>query len=164
MGADAAKQRSLASHLPLNDEKCVHMSFGGDSANAYVVHGENEPEDITRIAAQKDLVIWLSLKMSFALHHEKSAQKASAVLRMIRCTFFRIIRMNFQLLHGAHVKPLLEYANQVVYPGHNKDLAIIERVQRAATKLVACLKSVDYEHIWWCLTSFRRSIVACNGT
>ncbi|GAA47728.1 leucine-rich repeat-containing protein 67 [Clonorchis sinensis] len=67
MDVDAAKQWSLDWHLSLNDEKCVHISFGGDSANAYVVHG------------------------------------------------------------------------------HTKDVTLIERVQRTATKIVAGFKSVDNE-------------------
>ncbi|GAA49998.1 hypothetical protein CLF_103906 [Clonorchis sinensis] len=55
MDVNAAKQRSLDRHLPLNDEKCVHMSFGGNSVNALVVHGGNGSEDVTRIDAKKDL-------------------------------------------------------------------------------------------------------------
>ncbi|GAA57628.1 hypothetical protein CLF_112988 [Clonorchis sinensis] len=143
--ADAAKQWSLDWYLPLNDEKCVHMSFGGDSANSFVMHGEKGPEDITRIDAKKDLGIWLSPNLSFSLHLEKSAQKAFAVLRMIRRTFSRITRTDFQILYGACVGPLLEYANPVVYSGRTKDVILIERVQRAATKMVAGLKSMDYE-------------------
>ncbi|KER29848.1 hypothetical protein T265_03641 [Opisthorchis viverrini] len=64
---------------------------------------------------------------------------------MIRRTFSRITRMNFQILYGAYVRPLLEYANQVFYSGRTKDFTLIERVQRAATRMVAGLKSVDYE-------------------
>ncbi|KER19709.1 hypothetical protein T265_15470, partial [Opisthorchis viverrini] len=52
---------------------------------------------------------------------------------------------DFQILYGAYVRPLLECANQVVYSGRTKDVTLIERVQRAATKMVAGLKSVDYE-------------------
>ncbi|GAA53227.1 hypothetical protein CLF_109804 [Clonorchis sinensis] len=83
--------------------------------------------------------------MSFSLHVEKSAQKAFAVLRMIRRNFSRITRTDFQILYGAYVRPLLEYANPVVYSGRTKDVILIERVQRAATKMVAGLKSMDYE-------------------
>ncbi|GAA51962.1 ATP-binding cassette transporter [Clonorchis sinensis] len=83
--------------------------------------------------------------MSFSLHHEKPAQKAFAVLRMIRRTFSRVTRMDFQILYGAYVRPLLEHANQVVYSGRTKDVILIERVQRAATKMVAGLKSMDHE-------------------
>ncbi|KER32541.1 hypothetical protein T265_01417 [Opisthorchis viverrini] len=145
MDVDAAKQWSLDWHLPLNDEKCVHISFRGDSANAFVMHGENEPEKITRIDVKKDLGIWVSSNLSFSLHHEKSAQKAFAILRMIRRTFSRITRMDFQILYGAYVGPLPEYANQVVYSGRTKDVTLIRSVQRAATRMVAGLKSVDYE-------------------
>ncbi|GAA50336.1 hypothetical protein CLF_104387 [Clonorchis sinensis] len=92
--------------------------------------------------------IWVSgslQNLSFSLHLEKSAQKAFAVLRMIRRTFSRITRTDFQILYGAYVRPLLEYANPVVYSGRTKDVILIERVQRAATKMVAGLKSMDYE-------------------
>ncbi|GAA57787.1 hypothetical protein CLF_113196 [Clonorchis sinensis] len=83
--------------------------------------------------------------MSFSLHHEKSAQKAFALLRMIRRTFSRITHTDFQILYGAYVRPLPEYANPVVYSRCTKDVILIERVQRAATKMVAGLKSMDYE-------------------
>ncbi|GAA56148.1 hypothetical protein CLF_110121 [Clonorchis sinensis] len=83
--------------------------------------------------------------MSFSLHLEKSAQKAFAVLRMIRRTFSRITRTDFQMPYGAYVRPLFEYANPIIYSGRTKDVIIIERVQRAATKMVAGPTSVDYE-------------------
>ncbi|GAA53682.1 hypothetical protein CLF_110774 [Clonorchis sinensis] len=145
MDIDVIKLWSWDWHLPPNDEKCVRVSFGGDSVNGLVMHGENRPGDITRIDAKMDLGICLSLSRSFPLHHEKSAQKAFAVLRMIRRTFSRIIHMDFQVLYGAHVRSLLEYANQVVYSGRTKDVILIELVQRSAMKMVADPKSVDYE-------------------
>ncbi|GAA48531.1 HEAT repeat-containing protein 6 [Clonorchis sinensis] len=117
------------------------MSFGGDSAKSFVMHGEKGPEDITRMDAKKDLGIWLSPNLSFSLHLEKSAQKAFAVLRMIRRTFSRITHTGFQILYGAYVRPLPEYANPVVYSGRTKNVILIERVQR----MVAGLKSMDYE-------------------
>ncbi|GAA54531.1 hypothetical protein CLF_103564 [Clonorchis sinensis] len=63
---------------------------------------------------------------------------------MIRCILSRITRMNFQIFCGNYVNPLLEYANQVLCSGRKKDVLPIECVQRAFTKLVAGLKSVDY--------------------
>ncbi|GAA52633.1 F-box protein 8 [Clonorchis sinensis] len=73
---------------------------------------------------------------------KKSAQKAFAVLRMIRRTFSRITRTDFEMLYGAYVRPLLEYANPFVYSGRTKDVILIERVQRAATKKNYC-RSTD---------------------
>ncbi|GAA56098.1 hypothetical protein CLF_109900 [Clonorchis sinensis] len=132
MDVNASKQWSLDWHLSLNDEKCVHLPFGGDSASTFVANEENGPEDITRMDA-------------FSLHHEKSAQKAFTVLRMIRRTFSRFTRMDFQIPYRAYVRPPLEYANQVVYSGRKKDVALVERVQRVATKISAGLKSMGYE-------------------
>ncbi|GAA48379.1 hypothetical protein CLF_101533 [Clonorchis sinensis] len=109
----------------------------------FIMHGEKGPEDITRIYAKKDLGIWLSPNMSSSLHLEKSAQNAFAVLRMIRRTFSRITRTDFQILYGAHVRPLFEYANPVVYSGRTKDVILVERVQRTATKMVAGLGFMD---------------------
>ncbi|GAA52083.1 hypothetical protein CLF_107316 [Clonorchis sinensis] len=83
--------------------------------------------------------------MSFSMHFGKSTQKAFAVLRMIRHPFSRITRMDFQMLYGAYVRPLIEYADPVVYSGRTKDVVLIERVQRAATKMFAGLKAVDYK-------------------
>ncbi|KER26507.1 LOW QUALITY PROTEIN: hypothetical protein T265_13974 [Opisthorchis viverrini] len=75
----------------------------------------------------------------------KSAQKAFSILRKIRRTISRITRMDFQILYEAYVRPLLEYANQVFYSGRAKDVTLIERFQRAATRMVAGIKSVDYK-------------------
>ncbi|GAA47560.1 mitochondrial folate transporter/carrier [Clonorchis sinensis] len=93
----------------------------------------------------KNLSIRPSSNKSFSLHLEKSTQKSFAVLWMIRRNFSRITCMDFQILHWAYITPPLEHANQVVYSGRTKDLTLIERVQRAATKMVVGLKSVDYE-------------------
>ncbi|KER25013.1 hypothetical protein T265_07464 [Opisthorchis viverrini] len=98
-----------------------------------------------QIDAKKDLGIWVSSNLSFSLHHEKSAQKAFSILWMIRRTFSRITRINFQILYGAYVRPLLGYANQGVYSGCTEDVTLIGRVQRATTRMIASLKSVDYE-------------------
>ncbi|GAA54286.1 hypothetical protein CLF_113563 [Clonorchis sinensis] len=83
--------------------------------------------------------------MSFPLHHEKSAQKAFVVLRIIRCTFSRITLMDLQILYGAYVRMHLEYANQNVHPGRREDVTLIERIEQAATKMVAGPKSAGCE-------------------
>ncbi|GAA47250.1 hypothetical protein CLF_100131 [Clonorchis sinensis] len=78
-----------------------------------------------------------------SLHHEGSARKVFAVLLVIRRNLCRITRMDLQILYGAYVRSLLEYANQVVHSGRKKDVILIERVKRANAKMTAGLKSVD---------------------
>ncbi|GAA51907.1 serine/threonine-protein kinase VRK1 [Clonorchis sinensis] len=124
------------------------MSFGGVSANSIDLHDEKGPEDIARVNAKKNMGIWLSSNTSFSLRHEKLAEKAFDIPRMIRHTFSRITRIHFQIPYGAYARPLLGYANQVFYSGRTKCVNLIQRVQRAATKMVAGLKSVDYETLF----------------
>ncbi|GAA52677.1 hypothetical protein CLF_108602 [Clonorchis sinensis] len=123
--------------------KCIYMTSRGDSANPFAVHDENGPEDITGIDAKMYSGIWISSNMFFSLHYEKSAPKAFAVIRMIWRTFPRITRMTFRTLYRTFGRPLLEYANNVVYSRRNKEMLTVERVQRAVTKMVADPKSVD---------------------
>ncbi|GAA51474.1 hypothetical protein CLF_106227, partial [Clonorchis sinensis] len=52
-----------------------------------------------------------------------------AVLLIIRRTFSRITRMDFRELYGTYVRPLLEYANKVVYSGRTKNITRIEHFQ-----------------------------------
>ncbi|GAA52687.1 hypothetical protein CLF_108628 [Clonorchis sinensis] len=54
-------------------------------------------------------------------------------------------RTDFQVIYGDCIRPLLEYANQVVLTGRNRDLTLIERVPRALTKMVPGPKSLGYE-------------------
>ncbi|KER23738.1 hypothetical protein T265_08429 [Opisthorchis viverrini] len=121
------------------------MSFRGESANAFFMHVEERPENLMRIDAKMDLGNCVSSNLSFSLSRQKSAQNAFAILRLIRRTFSRITRMDFQILYGAYFRPLLKYANQVGYSGCTKNVTLIDRVQRAATRMFAGLKSVDYE-------------------
>ncbi|GAA53666.1 hypothetical protein CLF_110738 [Clonorchis sinensis] len=59
--------------------------------------------------------------------------------QMIRRTFSRITRTDFQILYGAYARPLLENANHVVYSGRTKGVTLVGCVQRAATKVVMAL-------------------------
>ncbi|GAA57592.1 hypothetical protein CLF_112941 [Clonorchis sinensis] len=65
----------------LKETSYIPATHFENAANVFVMHGEGGSEHITRTGAKKDLDIWLSSKMSFSQHHEKSAQKAFAVLR-----------------------------------------------------------------------------------
>ncbi|GAA56387.1 pol-related protein [Clonorchis sinensis] len=97
--------------------------------------------DLVRTPEDKDH----STALSFSLHREKSSQKMVAALWMTSGTFSRFTRMDFQMLRGAYVRSVLEYADQVLYSLRKKDVTLTERVQRAARKSIAGLKSEDYE-------------------
>ncbi|GAA49898.1 hypothetical protein CLF_103756 [Clonorchis sinensis] len=66
-------------------------------------------------------------------------------MQMIRRTFSRITCLEFQILYGTYLTRLLEYPNEVFYSGRKIEVILIERIQRAATNVVAGLKSVDHK-------------------
>ena len=72
----------------------------------------------------------------FSSPQHRGKKKGFGVLNLIKRTFPKISRTDFQLLYGVYVRPLLEYASQVTASGRTKDVLVIERVQRAATRLV----------------------------
>ncbi|VDP77820.1 unnamed protein product [Echinostoma caproni] len=51
----------------------------------------------------------------------------------------------FRLLYASHVRPRLEYFGAAAYPCTAGDLAKLERVQHAATRLVVGLRGISYE-------------------
>ena len=129
--------------LPLNFEKCVHMAFGGESGNHFTISGSSETR-IASVTTKKELGVLFTSSLSFSDHHLAAAKKGFAVLAMIKRTFPRIQARDFHTLYGVYVRPLLEYASQVVHSGLCKDALAIERVQRRATKLVCGLRNIDY--------------------
>ncbi|GAA47224.1 hypothetical protein CLF_100102 [Clonorchis sinensis] len=130
---------TLTKHFPL----VFRQSFNEATIPSPWKEASVAPTYKTGIRLSPGIYRHISLTSMPCKHHEKSAQEALATLLMVRRTFSRITRMNFQLLYGAYVRPLLEHANQVVYSGRTKDTTLIGCVQRAATKIVAGLKPVD---------------------
>jgi len=68
-----------------------------------------------------------------------------SVLGMIKRTFSTLNKETFLTLYSTYIKPHLEHCIQVWAPYFNKDIDILEKVQRRATKLVWCTKNLSYE-------------------
>jgi hypothetical protein len=131
-------------NLPINPSKCLHMTFGKEVPHTFSLPPPNNSH-ISHTNLTKDLGVWLSNNLSFSTHHATVAKQAFKVLHMIRRTFPHIDVADFAFLYGTYVRPILEYCNQVTFSGLVKDANCIERVQRAATKMVVGLKHVPYD-------------------
>ena len=131
--------------LPLNEDKCCHISFGGESQDSFFFDKADPPTPILKKSSIKDLGIYMTSNLSFSLHHETIAKKGFAIVNMLRRAFPRQSKTDFKFLFGTYVRPALEYASQVVNPALVKDANAIEKVQRRATKIVSGLHNVQYE-------------------
>ena len=68
-----------------------------------------------------------------------------SVLGMLKRTFTYWSCDSLKILYTTFVRPHLEYAASAWSPYLSKDIKILEAVQCRATKLVPCLKNLNYE-------------------
>ena len=104
-----------------------------------------ESHAISTTSSEKDLGITLTNNFKFNEQATHAANKASIALGQLKRTFRFWTVKNFKLLYSTYVRPHLEYAAPAWSPHLSKDITIIEKVQRRATKLVPFLKNLPYQ-------------------
>nr|VZI12352.1 unnamed protein product [Spirometra erinaceieuropaei] len=130
------QQWSKAWLLPFNEKKCNILRVGrARSPNhmAYCLNGI----PLQEVDSQKDLGVWITTSLKPSLHCTKIAKSAMSVLYLVKRAFSAFDEDCFAKVFRTFVRPQLEFAIQAWRPWTAKDLSILERVQRRATKLVA---------------------------
>ena len=67
------------------------------------------------------------------------------VLRSVKRACIHFDRETFNIVYNTYIRPHLEYCVQAWSPYYPKDILMLEKVQRRATKLVIGLKEFTYE-------------------
>jgi hypothetical protein len=100
---------------------------------------------LSRIDNELDLGIHISSDLKWSRQEGEAANRGNMVLRQLRRVFKCWTKTNFKLLYSTFIRPHLEYAVAAWCPYAKKDIVILERVQRRATKLVRSIKHFKYE-------------------
>ena len=128
--------------MEFNLAKCKILHTGRvDSEIVYEMDGHR----LDRIEKEKDLGVIINNKLSSSDQVVDSRKRALRMLGAINRNVSYKSEEVITKLYCAYVRPLLEYCVQAWSPTYEKDCWLLERVQKRATKMVTCLRSLPYE-------------------
>ena len=132
--------------LSFNVDKCKVMHIGKNNPKLeYTMRTENENKILIETREEKDLGVWITNDLKPEKQVISASQRAMTVLRSVKRAFVRFDIETFSIIYTTYIRPHLEYCIQAWAPYYAKDILLLEKVQRRATKLVWGLKDLSYE-------------------
>jgi hypothetical protein len=128
------EQWSTEWQLDFNTKKCEVMRISkknDKSIPEYKLCGSI----LKTVSEVKELGIYITSNLSWSLQATKCANKANSLLGFIKRTVGSKNSDLFSKLYKSLVRPILEYCSPVWSPHLKKDIDILEKVQRRASRL-----------------------------
>ena len=120
--------------------KCLHTRHGNEDAQ-YTMGGTV----LNTTLKEKDLGLTISADMKVSEQCVTAAAKGNQIIGLIRRNIVYKEKEPIIARYKTIVRPHLDYCIQSWRPYRKKDIDILERVQRRATKMIQKLRNITYE-------------------
>jgi Reverse transcriptase (RNA-dependent DNA polymerase)/Endonuclease-reverse transcriptase len=128
--------------MEFNSKKCKVMHFGsGNPQYQYQMAGHV----LERTAEEKDVGVTIAQNLKPGAQCCRAARTASVVLGQISRSFTYRDQKIFPRLYTRYVRPHLEFASVAWNPWLQKDVEVLEKVQKRAVNMVSGLGDQSYE-------------------
>ncbi|CAH2106015.1 unnamed protein product [Euphydryas editha] len=128
--------------MSLNAAKCTVLHIGSNNPKMCYKIGS---VSLKPVNSQKDLGVTITHNLKWDVHITNITKRTNSMLYVVRKAFNIITKDLFIKIYKTYIRPLLEYAFQIWNPYFKKDIEMLEKVQRRATKMVASLRHKTYE-------------------
>ena len=131
--------------MEFNIKKCSVMEMGRSSRRLSTNYKLGNTV-ISKRKEEKDLGVTFTETLSPGIHINKIVGEAFHLLKNIRVAFAYLDEDMMKKIIVTMIRPRLEYAAIVWSPWLRKDVRKIERILRAATKMIPRLRDMTYEN------------------
>jgi hypothetical protein len=138
---NALETWSVENALRFNAAKCSVLHFGRSNLEFPY---QLSSEVLNACSQIKDLGVVITSDLKWSEHCLSVATKANQMLGMVRRNIKHFTRASLIMLIKSLIRPHLEYAVQVWRPYYQKDIELLEKVQRRATKLLPSIRHLPY--------------------
>ena len=129
--------------MEFNLKKCKVMEFGRSKRRVHYCY-KMKGVNLEKSEKEEDLGVTVTDNLTPDKHINRVVGEAMSLLRRVKMAFSYVDTDMIKTLISSMIRPRLEYAATVWSPHTRKNIRKVERVQRAATKMVPELRELSY--------------------